>query len=352
MPATTITGREAHSTTHLVYGPPSWLLLLAAAAYNLLAGFEGGGNLMASLVAARAFTLLGAALVLFVGAALGPWLVGTAVAHAIVFSVVALPRLGPTVFFGGVVGAVITLGVCWARSLPTSTSLALIGALAGAGLIAAGPQGVEWSQIWKVFAGMLAALGMGAAGGLLAWAGVRTMLQHAGERIPSALRGLQAVTGLLQGFGYGSNDAGKAMGLFALIGAWRASGGPQTLATGHLAVPAWAVWAAIGTFGLGMAVGGARVAHTVGHGLYPVRAGDALAAQLAAGVTVIAASSWGAPVSSTQTATAALIAAGAARRLSLPRWSLVRQMGLTWAITLPLALVCGAMLTAAVRALV
>ena len=337
-------------TTPAVHGGPAWLLLGAAAAYNLLAGFEGGGNLMASLVAARAFTLLGAALVLLTGAALGPWLVGTAVARAIVFSVVALPRLGPSVFLGGVVGAVVTLGVCWARSIPTSTSLALIGALAGAGLAAAGPQGVAWGQIWKVIAGMVAALAMGAVGGLLAWSGVRSLLRHAGERVPSALRGLQAVTGLLQGFGYGSNDAGKAMGLFALVGAWQAKGGAQALAAGHLAVPAWAVWAAIATFGIGMAVGGARVAHTVGHGLYPVRAGDALAAQLAAGVTVIAAASWGAPVSSTQTATAALIAAGAARRLSLPRWSLVRQMGLTWAITLPLALVCGGLLTLALRA--
>ena len=317
----------------------------------MLAGFEGGGNLMASLVAARAFTLLGAALVLLTGAALGPWVVGTAVARAIVFSIVALPRLGPTVFLGGVVGAVVTLGVCWARSLPTSTSLALIGALAGAGLVAAGPHGVEWGQIWKVFIGMLAALAMGAMGGWLAWSGVRSLLRHAGERVPAALRGLQAVTGLLQGFGYGSNDAGKAMGLFALVGAWQMTGGGQALAAGQLPVPAWAIWAAIVTFGLGMAVGGARVAHTVGHGLYPVRAGDALAAQLAAGVTVIAAASWGAPVSSTQTATAALIAAGAARRLSLPRWSLVRQMGLTWAITLPLALICGGLLTVAIRAL-
>jgi PiT family inorganic phosphate transporter len=102
-------------------------------------------------------------------------------------------------------------------------------------------------------------------------------------------------------------------------------------------VPAWAVWAALLGFAAGMAVGGAKVARTVGFGLYRVRAGDALAAQFAAGLTVVAAAALGSPVSSGQTATAALLAAGAARRLSLPRWSLVSRIGLAWLITLPLS---------------
>ncbi len=328
-------------------GPPDWVLVLAAAALNVMAGFNDGGNLLGSLVAARAFTLFGAALLLAAGAAIGPWVVGTAVAHTIVFSIVALPRLGRGVYLAAVCGALLTVGVSWWRSLPTSTSLALVGALAGAGMAAAGPGAVVWGQVWKVFATMLLALAAGAIAGGLVWQGVRLALLRAGPGAPGALRALQGLTGMLQGFGYGSNDAEKAMGLFALAGAWGGGAG----VAGHLAIPAWAVWAAIGTFGLGMALGGARVLRTVGFRLYPIRARDALSAQLAAGVTVVLAAAVGGPVSSTQTATAALLAAGASRRASLPRWAVVRQMALTWVVTLPLGLGSGAVLLRLGRAL-
>jgi len=322
--------------------PPLWLLFGAAAAYNVVAGFNSGGNLMGSFVAARAFTPTGAALVLLCGAAAGPWLVGTAVAHAIVFSVVGLPRLGPGVFLAAACAALAVLALSWWRRLPTNATLALVGALAGAGLAAAGPAAVVWDQLGRVFASMLAALVVGALSGGAVLAGLRFLLRRSGEGTPGTLRGLQAVTGLLQGFGYGSNDAAKATGLFALLGAWSSVAGRAALAAGQLPVPGWAIGAALGTFGCGMLLGGARIARRVGGGVYRVRSQDALAAQLAAGLTVIGAAAAGAPVSSNQTATAALLAAGAARRLSLPRWSLVTEMGATWAVTLPLAIALGA----------
>jgi len=325
-----------------VHVPPAWPLFAAAAAYSMLCGFEVGGSLLGGLVAARAFTLLGGALVLLAGAAAGPWIVGTAVARSVVFAVITLPRLGPAVYLEAVAAALVVLAFCWWRGLPTSTTLALVGALAGAGLGAAGPRAVLWGQLWKVMGSMVAALVVGAIAGAAAWTLVRMVLRRAGDGADAALRGLQTASGLLQGFGYGSNDAEKAVGLFALVGAWGSAGGRAALAAGRLPVPGWAVWAALLTFALGMAVGGARVARTVGFGLYRVRAGDALATQFAAGLTVVAAAALGSPVSSGQTATAALVAAGASRRLSLPRWSLVSRIGLAWLITLPLSVALGA----------
>lgn len=334
-------------------------VMVAAIVFNLVVSFNDGGNLVASFVAARAFSLIGAALVLLVGAAVGPWLLGTAVAHTIVFGIVALPRLGPGVFLAAVGGAILTLVLCWSRSLPTSTSLALVGGLAGAGFARAGPGAVHWGGLFVVLAGMVGSL---VAGGLLGWATrvlVRRALRHTGERAGGTLRALQLGTGLLQGVAYGGNGLGKAIGLFALAGVWAGgamTGGgrmraavvgagaadPSLLTAAHLPVPAWAVWAAVLTFGAGMALGGARIARRVGYGLFPVRAADALAAQLAAGLTVMAAAALGEPVSTTQTVTSALVAVGAARRLSLPRWPLVAQMGRAWAITLPLSLGLGA----------
>ena len=325
------------------------LLVVAVVVFGLVSSFNDGGNLVASFVAARAFSLAGAAAVLLAGAAVGPWLVGPAVARTFAFAIVALPRLGPGVCLAAVGGAVLTLLLSWWRGLPTSTSLALVGALAGAGLVRAGPGAVNWMGVWAVLGGMVAALVLGAAAGWAVWAMVRAALRHAGERADAALRGLQAATGLLQGLAYGGNSMERTIGLLALAAAWDSPAGRSALLANRLPVPAWAVWLSLLLFGAGMALGGARIARTLGLRLFPVRAADALSAQIAAGLTVVAAAAAGIPVSSTQTATAALIAAGAARRVSQPRWAIVREMARAWAITLPLALALGGGLAVVAR---
>ncbi len=306
-----------------------------------MAGFNDGGNLVGSLLAARAFTPLGASLILAFGVAAGPWLIGTAVAHTIVYSVVALPRLGPAVYLAGIAGTLGAVGLSWWRSLPTSTTLALIGALAGAGLAAAGPSAVIWGALGRVLVGMVLALGGGTVSGLLIWHLIRQVLRHVGAQAPPVLRGLQAASAALVGMGYGGNDAEKSVALFAFAGAWSTAAGQRTMIAGHLPIPAWAIWAAVGTFVLGMTGGGLRVARTVGFRFYRVRSTDALATQLATGLTVLVAGRLGQPASATQTSTAALLASGAARRLSLPRWSIVGEMVLSWVITLPLAFAGG-----------
>jgi PiT family inorganic phosphate transporter len=324
-------------------------LAVAVVAFALVSSFNDGGNLVASFVAARAFSLVGGSALLLVGAAAGPWLVGGAVARTFAFAIVALPRLGPGVCLAAVTGAVLTLLLSWWRGLPTSTSLALVGGLAGAGLVRAGPKAVHWTGVAVVLGGMVVALALGAVSGWAVWSGVRLGLRYAGEQAAVTMRRLQAATGLLQGLAYGGNSLERTIGLLALLAAWQSRAGQRALAAGHLPVPAWTVWASVLLFGSGMVLGGLRIARTLGFRLFPVRAADALSAQLAASLTVLAAARAGIPVSSTQTATAALVAAGAARRLSQPRWRVVQEMARAWAVTLPLALILGGALAALAR---
>lgn len=346
-------GNDTHSVNHRGKGGWSlretpWLLVFPIL-FNVLAGFNNGGNMIGSLLATRAFTPLGASLTLALGVALGPWIVGTAVAHTILYRVVSLPRLGSGVYAASVSGGILVAVISWWRALPTSTTLGLIGALIGAGIVAGGWHAVAWGPLSAVLAGQVVALGAGTLSGLLIWHALRQVLRHVGERAPAFLRGLQPLSAALVGVGYGGNDAEKAMGLFAFVGAWSTAAGRQAAAAGHLPIPAWAVWASVATFAVGMAVGGIRIAKTVGFRFYPIRSTDAVATQLACGLTVLAAGSLGEPISTTQTSTAALLASGAARRLTLPRWLVVREMVLSWLIALPLGLASGGVLTEIMR---
>ncbi len=325
---------------------PLWVLWAATLAFTILAGANDGGNLMGSLAASRVFSMRGAAAVVLCGAAAGPWLLGLAVAHTIVFSIVALPSLGPKVYMAAVAAALLTLGASWSRGIPTSTSLALVGALAGAGLGAEGARAVVWHQVWLVAGGMLITPAVGALAGAGVWVLVRAGLRRTGEKAAGGLRWLQLLAGLLQGLAYGANGAERSVGLLALAAAWQNSAARAALALGLLPTPAWIIWLVLGVTGLAMTVGGPRVARRVAAGIYRVRSLDALSAQLAGSLAVAGAAASGIPVSSSQATTAALLAAGASRRRSLPRWGVATEMAAAWAVTLPLSLLLGAALGA------
>jgi PiT family inorganic phosphate transporter len=303
--------------------------------WNAVSGSNGGGNLTAALIASRSLTPLGAALLVLASVLAGPWLFGTAVARTVVLSVADLPSLGPAVLVAAVVASTVTLALTWWWAMPTSTTLSLVGGLAGAAWAAGGPGAVLWGGVGRVVAGMLLAAGAGFGAGWAAGVGLHALLRRAGTEARRWLRGFVLGTSALQGLGYGANDAEKAMGLLALAAFWHDPAG------GRLAVPAWAVAAAGLSFGLGMAGGGWRVARTVGFRLFRVRLADALGAQGAAAGTVIAAALLGLPVSTGQTAAAALIGSGAARRLSLPDWGVARRLAAAWVVTLPLSLALG-----------
>ena len=61
-------------------------------------------------------------------------------------------------------------------------------------------------------------------------------------------------------------------------------------------------------------------------------------AETAGAVTLYLATSFGVPVSTTQTITGAIIGVGAARRVSAVRWGIAGSIIIAWVITLPAAL--------------
>ena len=59
------------------------------------------------------------------------------------------------------------------------------------------------------------------------------------------------------------------------------------------------------------------------------------AADMAGAACLLLSSLTGIPVSTTHTKTTAIMGVGAARRLSSVNWGVVKEMGLTWALTFP-----------------
>jgi PiT family inorganic phosphate transporter len=316
--------------------------LLAAALFGLVAGFNDGGNLMASFASGRFITpRMAAILLLFCG--IGPVALGTAVAQTVGTSVIDLRGEGEVAF------ALITLAplsvvlVSWRVGIPTSMTLALVGAMLGWVLATGDQRGINWSGVSRVLIGMpVSVLG----GGLLALVVYAAIRRYLGSMSHGAMLGLakfQLATAAIQAFAYGGNDMEKTVGLLA-VGLSFSNHAHSTMFFG----PAPIIGAFL-LFLVGALFGGSRIARRVGFGVLKVRPMQALSQQLASGTVVSALAIAGAPVSMTQTIDGGLIGVGAALRASSIRWGIVREMVGSWLLTLPIAFVVAAVLHAIAR---
>jgi inorganic phosphate transporter, PiT family len=98
-----------------------------------------------------------------------------------------------------------------------------------------------------------------------------------------------------------------------------------------------------------MAIGGLihsrRIAETMSHQITEMNHGQAFSANLATGILVIAANAFGLPVSTTHVSVGSLFGIGIATGQANPR--VMRNIALSWLVTLP----CAALFSAGVYAL-
>ena len=143
---------------------------------------------------------------------------------------------------------------------------------------------------------------------------------------------LMIVTACCMAFAHGSNDVANAIGPLAAVVSVVSSGG-------EIASKAELAWwvLPLGGFGIvaGLALFGHRVIATIGEGITHLTPSRGFAAEMAAACTVVIASGTGLPISTTQTLVGAVLGVGLARGVSALNLSIVRNIIITWIVTLP-----------------
>jgi PiT family inorganic phosphate transporter len=237
----------------------------------------------------------------------------------------------------GLVGAALLAAIAWNvltwwLGLPSSSSNALIAGLVGAG-IAAGAAvdgGAVTTQV-VVPTVLSPVLGL-----VLAWAAAVALGSAAvGWSRRMTLRRLKISHSLAAGavaLGHGLQDGQKTMGavVLALVAAGRLDSPDQ--------VPLWVRLLAAVFLALGTAFGGWPLVRTLGRRVAHLDTLGGFAAQTTTAVVLYVAAVLGAPISSTQTVTAAVAGAGAAGGVRVVRWGVVRRIVGVWVLT---PLVCG-----------
>jgi inorganic phosphate transporter, PiT family len=145
---------------------------------------------------------------------------------------------------------------------------------------------------------------------------------------------LMALTACAMVFAHGSNDVALAVGPLTII--------YTLVTTPHQSIgidnyPAWIIF--LGCFGVvsGLLMYGRKVIETVGSSITALTPSRAFAATLAAATTVVVATSLGIPVSATQTLVGAVLGVGLARGIGALNLIVIRNIFMSWILTLPMA---------------
>ena len=107
-------------------------------------------------------------------------------------------------------------------------------------------------------------------------------------------------------------------------------------------LPIWIILSAHAAIGLGTLTGGWRIVRTMGSRITKLKPFSGFCAETGGAATVILASVWGIPVSTTHTITGSIIGVGATQRFSAVRWGVAERIVYAWILTIPMAAAIGA----------
>jgi PiT family inorganic phosphate transporter len=245
-----------------------------------------------------------------------------------------------TVVFAGLIGAIAWNLATWYFGLPSSSSHALIGGVVGSSFAATGSGSIQWEGLTeKVFVPAVVAPVLALAVAAIA---IVVAYRIVGRRRPGPVgRGYrlgQIVSGGMLSLSHGTNDAQKTMGVITL--ALVAHG---DIAADRFDVPTWVVISAATAIALGTYAGGWRIIRTMGSRIIKMDPAQGFVAQGAGAATILAASHYGYPLSTTHVITGAVMGAGAGKRLSAVRWGVAGNIVGAWVLTIPASAAVGAL---------
>ena len=313
-------------------------VVVVALFFDFTNGFHDTANAIATSVSTRAVSprvaVVGAAVLNFAGA-----FASFEVAATVAKGIVEIDVITLDVLLAGLVGAIAWDLITWYLGLPTSSSHALIGGVAGSALAAAGSDVMKWNGLVEkvlipsLLAPVLGIVGAAALMLLIVWI-VGRMAPGLVNRV---FRRLQIVSASFVAFTHGTNDAQKTMGIIwlALI-----SGG--YVAAESERPPTWVIVSAAAAMGAGTYAGGWRIIRTLGQRVAKLEPPQGFAAETATASILWVTGTVGFPVSTTHTISGSVLGAGATRRLSAVRWGVAGNILVAWVLTVPGAGLIGA----------
>jgi PiT family inorganic phosphate transporter len=318
-----------------------------ALAFDVINGFHDSANSIATVVSTRVLSprtaVMWAAFFNFVAM----FVFAPHVADTVSKIVKVVP--GDTAYIyvvlAGLLGAITWDLLTWWWGLPTSSSHALIGGFAGAGVAHAGWDILHWEKIIKTVEFIPLAPLMGLAIAFVLMVSVFWIFRKWRPlAVDKLFRRGQLVSAAFYSLGHGGNDAQKTMGIIVAL----------LVSSGHMSPDVelslldrhtlWIILSCHAAMGIGTALGGWRIVRTMGMKITKLKPVGGFCAETAGAATLFIATHAGIPVSTTHTITGSIIGVGATTKLSGIKWGVATRIVWAWLLTIPASAIVAALI--------
>lgn len=320
------------------------VLVILALIFDYINGFHDAANSIATVVSTRVLSpglaVIWAAFFNFIAFAVFGTRVAKSIGDGVQMNLIEAD-LRLYVLLAALLGAIIWNLITWYLGLPTSSSHALLGGYAGAGIAAfGGIHGLLKAEVWfRTLRFIVLSPLIGLLLGFTLMVLVHWIFRRSSPtRVDNIFRRGQLFSAAAFSLGHGGNDAQKTMGIITAVltagGIWGMQYGPN----GSLPpIPLSVVLAAHAAIALGTLSGGWRIVHTMGSKITKLKPVGGFCAETGAALTLAYVTLTGTPVSTTHTITGAIVGVGATRRLSAVKWGVAGRIVWAWILTIPAA---------------
>jgi inorganic phosphate transporter, PiT family len=306
------------------------LLIAIALAFDFMNGFHDAANSIATIVSTGAlrpqYAIVWAAFFNFIAFLFFGLHVATTVGKGIIDPAI----VDHYVVFGALCGAIAWNVITWYYGIPSSSSHALIGGLAGAAVAKGGVHTLVADGFLKTSAAIILSPALGFIFGAFLMIGVAWLwVKSTPRRVDRFFNRMQFVSAALYSLGHGSNDAQKTMGIIWML----LIAGGVTAKDADL--PFWVVMICQVAMGLGTLFGGWRIVKTMGMRITKLKPVSGFCASASGATTLFLATALGVPVSTTHTITGSIVGVGSVQKLSAVRWGVAGSIVWAWLFTIP-----------------
>ena len=308
------------------------LIVFFALAFDFINGIHDTANSIATSVSTKALKPRQAILLATVMNIIGA-LTFTGVAKTITKDIVDPFQLenGSYVILAALIAAIAWNVITWYFGIPSSSSHALIGSIAGAAIAAAGFGSLKWAGFLKIIEGLLLSPILAFTIGFIVYSIFKVIFKNNNlTKTNRNFRYIQIATAALQSYAHGTNDAQKSMGIITMA----------LIANGYATtddIQLWVQLSCAAAMGLGTSVGGWKIIKTVGGKIMKIRPVNGVAADLTGAFIIFGATLIHLPVSTTHVISSSILGVGSAHRVKGVKWGTAKNMIITWCITLPIS---------------
>jgi len=313
-------------------------LIFLALSFDFINGFHDSANSIATIIATKVLTLWQALLWAALFNFLAFFILPVHVAATMGSGIIKPDYITNTSVAAALCAAILFNLTTWRLKLPSSSSHALIGALAGVGLVQGGVASLHTLMLFIILAFVVISplVGMGVAYTLIK---IISCIQHIKAHKKFFSR-LQLVSSALVSLGHGGNDAQKTMGVIAVL---LYSNG---YLDGAFYVPLWVVFSCYLVIALGTLAGGWRIIETVGYKVTRLKPESGACAEFGAGFILLLANQFGIPISTTHALTGAVVGVSYYNHETIKKtnWHVIGKILLAWVFTFPVSALLAAMI--------